>query len=205
MRDGEPFQFGVFMREAPRFLNGWRQGPQSAQWDRHYLVAPGTGIRIIGGERIEVTRRGDGRRHGQGFGTETVLLNAAFPLDWMALTLLERQLGRHVRKGEIDGDSAQSLVDSLAIDDLVQASVLKRSRTAFHGTIIATTTALSVPDWNASAIGVMFEAANPDALRALLNAVGFGNRQHRDLDDWLRQAYRDRRPAVPAERRAHAA
>ncbi|WP_108662649.1 hypothetical protein [Acuticoccus kandeliae] len=207
MRDGEPFQFGVFFSAAPTFLNAWRQGPRQARWDRHYLLQPGTSLRIIGGERVELT----GAETVDGFRIEKTLLNAAFPLDWMSVTLLERHVGAHLHKSDLDGRSAQTFVNTLAVPGLVQASVLKRTRTAFHGAIIASTTELSVPDWGASCAWVSFESANPDALRALLKATGLGNRQHQDLDDWLRQAYRNRRPvaaarpAATAERRQRAA
>jgi hypothetical protein len=195
MRDGEPFSFRVFLPGVPRFVETWRQGPRSAEWHRHYLVAPGHSLYLAKGERVELTRM----RSEDGLRVEQTMLSAAFPLDWMALSLVAHVLAPSLRSADIDGRTPQGFVDSLAVAELPQASVLKDVSVAWHGTITAWTTRLSVPDWDATGVALVLEGQNAHALRALIAAAGFRGVQHRDLDDWLWQAWRERQPAGPAD------
>lgn len=184
---GDPFIFRVFLNEPPGFVEQWRQGSEASEWHRHYLVRPGHSLVLVRGERLDLVRH----RTAEGFRVDHTLLSAAFPLDWMALACIGSVLPPALKDLEIDGSSAQAFVDSMAVEGLPQASVLKQVSTAFHGTIVARTTWLSVPEWEATALSFSLSGMQPHALRALISAAGWAGVQHRDLDDWLRQARRE--------------
>jgi len=183
----DPFVFRVFLDRPPEFVEGWRQGPEASEWHRHYLLGPGYSMVLVRGERLDLVRR----RTVEGFRVDETLLSAAFPLDWMALTCIGTAMPQPIRDIEIDGSSPQAFVDSLALDELPQASVLKQVRTAHHGTIVARTTWLTVPEWDATALSFTLSGMQPHALRALVAAAGWGGLQHRDLDSWLWQVCRE--------------
>lgn len=186
MASGDPYIFRVFPNEPPVFVERWRQGPEAAEWHRHYLLAPGYSLSLVRAERVDLVRY----RTLDGFRVEETMLSSAFPLDWMALTCIGTVLPHALSDLEIDGSGPQAFVDSMAVPELVQASVLKQVRTAFHGTVIARTTWLTVPEWDAAGLCFSLSGMQPHALRALIAAAGYGGVQHRDLDDWLREAWR---------------
>lgn len=187
MGEGEVYQFRVFLSAVPRFVQNWTQRLPRTDWDRHYLLTPGHGLRLAAGERVELTRL----RSRDGFRVEEILLSARFPLDWMSLSLIGDLLPRALQTVELDGRSAQQFVDMLAFLELPQASVLKERSVATAGAITATTTRLTVPAWTAAAVSVAFESANPGALRAMVSSGPLRGLVHRDLDDWLRQKFAD--------------
>ncbi|MBJ3778238.1 hypothetical protein [Acuticoccus mangrovi] len=186
LRDGEPFVFRTFPVDVPAFLRTWRPGPARAVWDRHYLVAPGHGLRLAGGERVEVTRLVTD----DGFRVEEAVLTATFPLDWMALTCVANVLPSSFRTVDIDGRTPQAFVDSLATPSLPQASVLVQETSSFLGSVIGRVQRLTVPDWNTRMLSVAYESPNGTALRSLLAGAGLRGVQHRDLCDELREAHR---------------
>jgi len=186
MSNGDPYVFRVFLTQPPAFVETWRQGPEAAEWHRHYLLSPGHGLSVVRGERVDLVRY----RTMDGFRVEETLLSSAFPLDWMGLTCIATALPPALAELKIDGSSAQAFVDSMAVPELAQASVLKEVRTAFQGTVIARTSWLTVPEWDASGLAFSLSGMRPHALRALVRAGGFDGLQHRDLDDWLGEARR---------------
>lgn len=205
MSSSDPYVFRLFLSEPPAFVETWRQGPAAAEWHRHYLLSPGHGLSVVRAERVDLVRY----RTIDGFRVEKTLLSSAFPLDWMGLTCIATALPHGLADLQIDGTSAQAFVDSMAVPELPQASVLKEVRTAFQGTVIARTSWLTVPEWSATGLSFSLSGMRPHALRALVRAAGFDGVQHRDLDDWLREVHRTfKRRADPrpqAGSRHHAA
>jgi hypothetical protein len=183
----DTFLFRVFCKDAPEYLETWRPAGEGARWDRHYLLTPGHSLRLTEGRRVELRRM----RSISGLRTEQTLLSTIFPLDWMGLACIDQALPASLRGLEVDGRSAQTFVDSLAVAGLPQASVLTRARRHCHGTTLAEIEWVSVPEWTAETVSVQFESGSAPALRAVLAAAGLGTVQHRDLEDWLRSAHRE--------------
>lgn len=181
MADHSLYQFRLFFRDMPTIFDDWRAYDDERRWDRHYLLGEGMSLRIDRGERIELSRWGE---DGQ-FWIEHTILSCAFPLDWMALSCIARALPRELRQCEVDGRSAQTFVDSLAVPDLVQASVLKHDRHLREGSVMATLTTLSVPDWGALAITCNLVCHAPHNLHGVLARAGMDRYRHFGLDEWL--------------------
>ncbi len=152
--------FAVIDAEPPRAVAAWGTVSERETWERHYLVGGDHSLCLSQARRVFLTAHGS---H-DGFRTQTIMLDAAFPLDWMALNVIERTLPRRLRGLEIDGTDAQSFVDALAVPDLVQASVHRVARTAVVGATTVETSTLTVPQWNATAVATTFESRNPHAL-----------------------------------------
>lgn len=182
--------FRVIDSQPPRALSGWRTVSERESWERHYLIGSQHSLCLSQGRRVLLTAH----CAQDGFRTETVMLDASFPLDWMALNVIEQALPRRLRGLEIDGTDAQSFVDALAVPDLVQASVHRHTRLAVLGATTMEVSTLTVPQWNANAVATTFESRNSHALRAMVASAGFGARQHQDLRDWLQAVSAAQRP-----------
>lgn len=185
MRDAGLYQFGVLVPDVPSIFRTWHLETEYSVWDRHYLVPDGHSLKVGEGQRVELTRR----RTANGLRVEDELLRATFPLDWMALSVVERVLPRPIRGTELDGGSPQAFVDSLAFPSLPQASVHKAVEVMTRGSVTATAITARVPDWRASAVLLSFEAADAHLLRTVLAAHRFAGRPDVALDDWLREAH----------------
>ncbi|WMS43255.1 hypothetical protein RDV64_02300 [Acuticoccus sp. MNP-M23] len=189
--------FRVIDGHAPRPLTGWRVVREREIWERHYLIGREHSLCLSQARNVFLTAHGT---HDD-FRTETLMLDAAFPLDWMALNVIERALPRRLRSLEIYGTDAQSFVDSLAVPELVQASVHRRSRLQVLGATTMDVSTLTVPQWNVSATATTFESRNAHALRAIVASAGYGARQHEDLRDWLQRTSAAQTPPPAARQR----
>ena len=186
MSSNDPYIFRVFVDQRPGLVDTWRQGPSSAEWHRHYLLSPGTSLSVVRAERVDLIRN----RSLDGFRVQDTILSSAFPLDWMGLMCITTALPHGLSDLPIDGSNPQAFVDSLAVPELPQASVLKEIRTAYQGSVIARTTRLTVPAWRASGLSFALTGMQSAVLRSLIASAGLSGAQHTDLDDWLRSARR---------------
>ncbi|MEM6762868.1 MAG: hypothetical protein AAF615_08325 [Pseudomonadota bacterium] len=196
MFDDHSFCFRVFAPTIPSFLATWRAVSETSHWERHYLVAPGHELKLRGAEAVILTRNQDLGEVSR----EDKILEAGFPLDWMALKVIADVLPRSISRHDLDGTSAQSLVDCLAHPELAQASVHVHTRQVVLGSTLTEISRLSVPDWKASSVALTFKSRNAHALRAVLAAAGLSRTPHETLAGWLQRAHQASLPPPPVKK-----
>lgn len=178
--------FRVFVHAVPSVLRTWAHQGAWSVWDRHYLLGSRHTLKIAEGRKVSLTKHGTWA----GFRVEDELLDAAFPLDWMATSLIKGLLPRGARVAGVDGRSPQAFVNSLAAPTLIQASVLKSTEVSWRNGVTVAATELTVPDWSAKGTTLAFSCDDPDRLRTVLAAHRFAGLTDCTLDDWLAAAAR---------------
>lgn len=149
------------------------------------------------GQRVQIHKFGER----DGFRTEQLLADAAFPLDWMAISLTMDVLPVANRLLDIDGRDPQSFVDSLSRPDIAQVSILKVAKRYAHGPAVAEMTDFAIPGWSTLGVMLTLEASSPIAMRAHLAALGLLDHTHVEFADYLAAVHEERLPEPKQERR----